>query len=113
MFRKIGWLASVLAMVFLVYPQEMRAAEDIFTSREFLTWPEEKQDGYFQISVTMATVIATQAQSNAASCLNEWYFKDVDKQNQHMREVLRDHPDFHPSGTIFAIIQKACGDIIP
>lgn len=108
MMPKMTCLAMLSALAMGAFPQVSNAKE--FTSAEFLEWPSNKQDSYFQISVTMATFIASQHEgSSTASCINDWYFKNQEAKNQHMRAVMQEHTQFHPSGIILAALQKACG----
>lgn len=77
-----------------------------------LAWSKANQDWYFQTSVMMAGVVATQNTGTQAECVNDWYFKDeetIQSRNEHIRSVLRDHPEYHPAGVILAVLEKACG----
>ena len=97
-------------VVVVFYPMQSAGAKN-FTAHELLQWPKNKQNSYFQISISMAGAIAAQKESNIGTCINDWYFKDSDIQNQHIRNVMHKYPNFHPSGVILAILQKACGPI--
>jgi hypothetical protein len=112
MFIRIRALAvtSFLAGM-LAFPQISKAG---FASADLLKWPEASQDSYFNTSIGMAGVIATQNRREAARCINEWYFADratAQMRNDHIRSVLKQYPDYDPQATILAIIQKACGPL--
>lgn len=88
------------------------AKAETFTSAEFLTQNEAAQTSFIEISITMAATVATQANPAIARCIDEWYFEDKPRQeqrNRHIVSVMRQYPDYHPSGVILAVIQKACG----
>tara|TARA_Y100001947_G_C10207419_1_gene247647 strand:+ start:175 stop:525 length:351 start_codon:yes stop_codon:yes gene_type:complete len=110
MFIRIRALAvtSFLAGI-LAFPQISLAK---FTSADLLKWPEASQDSYFNTSIGMAGVIATQNRREAARCIDEWYFASqatAAKRNDDIRKILADNPSYHPQATILAIIRKACG----
>ena len=84
---KKAWLAIVLAVLFIGYPQQSSAKE--FTSAELLSWQKNRQDGYFQVSVTMASFISAQNNPRQAKCLDDWYFgENMKERNTTIRETL-------------------------
>ena len=85
-------------------------AQETYSSGEFLEKSLESQNAYMQIAVTMAGVVATQVRPEIAHCIDDWYGGEtMARRNDHIRSVMRNHPEFHPAGVILAVIQKACG----
>lgn len=83
-----------------------------FTVEKFLQFDKKAQDSYFQISITMAGVIATQTNKKIAVCIDDWYFKSLEisaKRNISMIALMKKYPSHHPSGIIAAAIERACG----
>lgn len=83
------------------------------TGKEFLNWPQEQQDSYIQISITMAGVVATQTKPSVATCIDEWYAPDTslkDDRDAFIRDTIKGYEGYHPSGVIFAVLQNKCGD---
>lgn len=102
--------ASVIVL-FLTYSIPLYAKEG-FTAEKFLQFTQAAQASYFQTSVTMAGVIATQTNKGLASCIDEWYFgssETTQKRNASMMVLMKKYPKHHPSGIIAAAINKACG----
>ena len=88
-------------------------AEEAFKGETFLEWREEAQHSYIQISIVMASVIASQMREGFAGCIGEWYSPDPGTEAERNREivaVIRENPEFHPSGVILAVVQKQCGE---
>ena len=102
---------AILAAIFLTtYPQTASATG--LTNAQVLQWTESNQDSYFQISITMAVFIASQNAGGRAECLNDWYYRSAEvtgQRNGQLRGTLAQYPDYHPSGTILAVLEKACG----
>ena len=105
-----GWRGAIAIVVTIaIHPQESRA--DVFTGREFASWAVASQDSYIETSVTMAGVVLTQVKPQAATCVNDWYFKDRvwERRNPEIRKQIVAHAESHPSGVILAVIFQACG----
>ena len=110
--RAKGCKGAVIAAALVLSLTGTPAAADKFTSADVLEWSGENQTFYFQTSITMAGAIATQTNPKVARCLNDWYFKDVSKRpkrNEQILAAMRQHREYHPSGVILAVLQKACG----
>lgn len=102
--------ASVI-VIFLIYSIPLYAKEG-FTAEKFLQFNQAAQASYFQTSVTMAGVIATQTRKDLARCIDDWYFgssETTQKRNASMLALMKKYPKHHPSGIIAAAINKACG----
>ena len=104
---KIRLLTIGITLILSCFPQ-VSAAEE-FTGTDLLTWSEDGQNNYFQTSVTMAAFVAAQFPTEQAKCINDWYYDDITGKNDFLRDVVADYPDFHPSATILAAIEKNCG----
>jgi hypothetical protein len=105
--RRAG--AMGLSLSCLIYPQISLA--DGFTGKEFATWETASQDSYIQTSVTMAGVVLSQLQPEKSACIDDWYLGDGQKndRNTYIRETVSKFGEYHPSGTILAILIEACG----
>lgn len=85
-------------------------AQDSYTSAEFLERTIESQNAFMQTSVTMIGVVATRIRPEIAHCIDDWYGGDaMDQRNDFIRSVMREHSEFHPSGVVLAVVQRACG----
>lgn len=103
-------VAIALALYFCVAGADAKAGT--FTSAEFLTQSEAAQTSFIEISITMAATIAAQSRPEIARCLNDWYFADREQRPARIASIksaMRTHSEFHPSGVILAVMQKACG----
>lgn len=95
----------------MIYPQLSQA--DSFTSADVLAWDRSQQDWYFQVSVGMAGIIASQNRGEQAECINDWYFAEDNKveANTRIREAMARFQTFHPMGVLLAVIEKQCGQM--
>ena len=80
-----------------------------------LEWSEESQDSYFQTSVTMIAIVATQTgqHDHIAECIDQWFGggdASQPKRSGRIREVLSNLPNYHPQALFLAVIEKECGD---
>ena len=104
--RSLAALALSLCMI----PAEAKA--DGFTSAELLAQGEAAQKSFIEVSLTMAAAIAAQSSPEIARCLNDWYFADKGRRPKRIasiRSAMETHSEFHPSGVVLAVVQKACG----
>lgn len=99
-------------LVGLIYPQTSFGKG--FTSADLLKWKVASQDSFFQTSIGMTGVIASQNRREAARCIDQWYFSDKaiqQRRNDHIRNTMKKFPNYDPQATIFAIVRKACGKL--
>lgn len=106
---------GILSIFILLYTYVCSPAEgaESYTSREFLERPQEAQDGYIQISMTMVGVVAARANPDVATCIDNWYLADDARMaaaNDHIRAAIRQYADFHPSAVIMAVVEEQCGE---
>jgi len=87
-------------------------AAETFTSKEFLTWPNNSQRGYFQASIGMAGLIVGENNKTQARCIERWYFENQDAAEAAIRETMERFPNYHPRGVIAAFLEKQCGSFI-
>lgn len=109
--KRLGFGIAVVWLATL-YPQISKA--DGFTSADVLKWEIAAQDSYFRTSISMAGVIASQNRREAARCIDDWYFADEQTEKnraKHIRDVMKQYPDYVPQAIIFAVIRKACGKL--
>ena len=94
-----------------IYPQISLA--DGFTGAEFTNWEVASQDSYIQTSITMAGVVLSQLQPEKSNCIDDWYLGEGKKEarNTYIRETVSQFGEYHPSGTILAILVEACGSL--
>ncbi len=106
-------LAKIALVVSLSFPQPILAQGTI--SAEVLEWSAESQDSFFQTSVMMIAIVATQTgeHGHIAECIDGWYGGGPRSQSQRsarIREVMQTLPHVHPQAVILAVIQSECGD---
>ncbi len=95
-----------------IHPQLVSA--DGFTGADLLEWSDEGQNNYFQTSITMIGVVATQTgnHSHIAACIDDWYWEgDVAKpeNNEMIRAAMQRFPDLYPQAIVLAVVEKQCG----
>lgn len=103
-----------LVALMAIYPQESVA--DGFTGDDFLKWDRSAQDSYFQTSLTMAAIIATETNKPSGDCLADWYLSpdaDRDSRNTELRSIIEQNAAFHPSSVIYLVLAEECGPFIP
>lgn len=116
MINRLNALGKAFLAACLIYPQ-LSVADD-FTSADVLTWEESAQDSYFNTSVGMIAILATQTGSHGhiADCLNDWYWNEDGndpEKNAAIREVMSGLTDYHPQAVILAVVEKHCGTFKP
>lgn len=103
---------SVVALG-LTFPQPILA--DDFTAADVLEWSADVQDSYFQTSVMMIAIVATQTGEHhqIAECIDHWHGGGNQSQPMRsaaIREVFDRLPNYHPQALILAVIEKECGN---
>jgi hypothetical protein len=91
------------------------ASADGFTSADVLKWSEESQNSFFQSSVNMIGLVATQIEGrdHIAECIDSWFGGAVvgaEQRAARIREVMQGIPEYHPQAVILAVVEKECGD---
>lgn len=104
-------MAGAITALFLLgfYPQAH--AQETFKSAEFLTWKRSSQEFYIDTTIGMASLIVNQNDKAKGKCLSDWYFADPKAANDYVLSMMRQYPEYHPRGTIAAIIEKRCGSL--
>ena len=103
-------LVFLLAILLGVLSSVARAGT---TTADFLKWERKAQASFFQASIGMAGVIASQINPKIAKCIDQWYFVPGPLQMQREEKMLMDmsaYGDYHPSAVILGFVQQACGD---
>lgn len=103
---------KLIAALFVAYPQISLA--DGFTGADVLNWTEQQQNNYFQTSVTMIGIVATQVEGREqiAECIDGWYWKGEaadPANNAFIRDAISRYPDLYPQAVILAVVEKNCG----
>lgn len=85
-----------------------------FTSADVLKWSEAEQDSFFQTSVTMIGIVATQTgeHTHIAECIDGWYGggdASQPQRSERILEVMQSLPEYHPQAVILVVIEKECG----
>ncbi len=107
------WKCILVGSATLILSTANSSAEG-FTASDVLAWEQGSQDWYFEVSVGMAGVVATQNSEKIAACIDDWYFKsDATKgeANSFIRTTMRRFPDYNPGGVLAAVIEKQCGSL--
>lgn len=108
-------MAIALFACAATYPQKNSAQEARFTAANLLMWEQSRQDGYFEVSISMAAVLTSQNRSQQAICINDWYFAptvDRSDRNNEIRGAMDRFQNFHPMLVVLAVIEKACGELV-
>lgn len=113
MIAKKTLYAKLALACFALCPQAVLAQG--FTSKDVLAWSVPAQDSFFQTSVTMIGIVATQTgqHNHIADCIDTWYGGGPASQPQRsarLRDVMQALPDHHPQAVILAVIEKECGE---
>jgi hypothetical protein len=109
-FEYLSFLA--IFTLFLALGAHAKAEDNVFTSKEFLTWKQSSQDFYIEASVGMAALIAiqTDTEKKMASCIDNWYYSDEIKSNEFIRSVMRENSEYHPRAIVLGVVEKRCGE---
>lgn len=102
-------MAILVAMSIWIYPQ-ITVAEG-FSGADLLEWGPKNQRFYFQVSVSMAGVIAAQRDPEQAGCISRWHDEQRAKDYSPLLATVRKYPTYHPQGVIFGYLSKACGEL--
>mgnify|MGYP001794926308 FL=1 len=111
-----GTITKAVVAFGLTFPQAVLSDE--FTAADVLEWPTASQDSYFDTSIGMIAIVATQtgAHGHVADCLNNWYWtkegNDPEK-NALIREVMGNLSGYDPQAVILAVVEKHCGTCKP
>ena len=100
-----------VALLLLTFPVWSVYA-NAFRSAQVLEWSERSQDFYFETSIMMAGIVASQNEGGHAECINDWYFGGEANRSQvhaSILNALRKFPNYHPGAVVLAVIQKKCG----
>lgn len=107
------WFGAIGAVALTaIYPQESVAGG--FTGTEFLAWSAEARTSYLQTSMTMATLVIGQTNSDTAACIEQWYLGDPDKTDERLtflETTISDYPDYHPSAVLLVVLKNECGEL--
>ena len=90
------------------------AQADSFTASDVLEWEADEQDYYFETSIAMAGVIASQNDTIKAGCIDEWYFGEATPESERRELILQAmtrFPDHHPAAVLLAVINRKCGSM--
>ena len=102
---------AILVFITLAFVSVQSYAE-IFKSSEFLKWERDGQVFYIETSIGMASLIAAQNDKKQATCIDDWYYADEKRSNNHILNTMKKFPTYHPRGVILAVIEKKCGQLI-
>lgn len=107
-----GSLTKAACVLALSFPQALLA--EGFTAGDVLEWGTSSQDSYFQTSVMMIAIVATQTgqHDHIAECIDGWYGggdASQPKRSARILSVMESLPDYHPQALILAVIEKECG----
>ena len=96
--------------VFLTFSSTPSYAE-IFKSSEFLEWERKNQEFYIETSIGMGALIIAQYDEAKAKCVSNAFNEKDSTIHDRVLKAMGQFPEYHPRATIFAILEKVCGDI--
>jgi hypothetical protein len=105
-------IAVTLTVITTLTCPQIVAADDMFTSKEFLKLNEETQAFYMRTSIGMLSLVVGQTNQTDGKCIENWYFVDEKKANAYIADTMQRFPDYHPRGVILAVAEKKCGKFI-
>ena len=105
-------LPLALLTVLLVFSSPIKAEDNSFSSKEFLTWEKGSQESYINISIGMTAFIASQIDDHKqqAACISDWYYPTKKEKNDFIRSIMRENSSFHPQAIILGVVEKQCGE---
>ena len=107
--RLAKWAMTACALLALSLAAAATAQAEGFTGADLLEWNRKNQRFYFETSITMAGVIASQNSLEQARCIDRWHLGQEEKQHSAILNAIRTYPSYHPQATILAVLQNACG----
>lgn len=108
------WRNIFVAMALLLVTIHPVKAET--TTADFLAWDRDAQESFFEISMSMLTVIAAQVQPEIASCINDWYYADQELKRKRQEEILEAMPnwlEYGPTEVLLGYVEGACEQFRP
>lgn len=102
------------AALAVALPAMLRANDNSFTAADVLGWEKANQDAFFETSISMAGVLASQSELPAARCINDWYYGPSASKasiNDEIRSAMRQYSGYYPGIVIVAVIERACGTL--
>ena len=90
----------------------MPAVAEKFSAADLLTWNEQGRNSYYSIAIEMMGAVFAQGETDYATCISDWYFKDGAVNPSARAELQRGmerFPDHDPRGIIIAWVKKICG----
>lgn len=84
-------------------------AREVFKGSEFLEWTRDNQEFYIRTSYSMGALIVAQYDKTQGKCLDSWFADDEQAAYDHILGAIRRFPEFHPRGTLVAVMEKQCG----
>lgn len=104
----------VLGMALAAGFVNAHADDDGFTAADVLGWDQKSQNSYFETSISMAGVLASQSKNPAVHCIDDWYFGSAghkSRVNDEIRATMQQYPDYYPATVIVAVIERECGSL--
>lgn len=109
-YKTKGWVAASAALAF-GYPQFSSA--QMITNAEFLERSENYKSLFISSGVLMAGQLVFAIDEERANCVWRWYFDHQDERLPMILGTMESYPDYTPSGTMIALLQKECGSLLP
>ena len=111
--RKINYLhlAALILTITITQPiyAETQEPVNIFTGSEFLTWDQANQELYLRTSFGIAAFVVNQYSPDQGKCLNDWFANNEQAAYTRFIDTMKRFPEYHPRGTIIAVMEKQCG----
>ncbi len=108
------WWKCVLAGSLGLILSTANSSADGFTAADVTAWELAQQDWYFQVSITMAGIIAAENEHPTAGCINDWYLADEKRRieiNADIRATMQKYSGYHPGTVLAAVIREECGTL--
>ncbi len=84
------------------------AQAETFKSAGFLKWKRETQAFYISTAIGMASLVIGQSNKSNAACIDDWYYGDEAAAEEYIFSIMREYPEHHPRGIIYAVLKKKC-----
>lgn len=109
----IYFLKNYLLYVAVFFSVSGVAQADVFTSKNFLAWPEAHQKFWIQGSVDTAALITSHnGNKEQGKCITKWYYGDKRaERNSLIIASMEKYSDVPPNAIMVALIKKACSEL--
>lgn len=108
---KLFGRSLLVAIAILLTFSSTQAYAEVFKASEFLKWERKNQEFYIETSIGMGALIIAQYDEPKAKCVSDAFNENDSTIHDRVLKAMSQFPEYHPRATIFAILEKMCGDI--